>query len=314
MGLLADQQHGRHLGPFGPHGEIEDHAEQQRHDHIGDLGRQPRQIDDRQRLSSDGNAQQPAEQGRQIVMGGTREHETEAAVGMQRFEARTQPHEWGGSVGLVQFSHGFVDDLDQIAGSERNRRIDGDPGICCLLACIVAARLGDHVFEDGRLGLLFLGRAAAYQHGHQLLEIEQPTREFEIVHIEQFSRLAEGCGIFVMRVEQNDMGAVMGVEDRAQQQRHGAGLAGPGRADDGKMFGQEIVGDEKGRTRLILVDGSDPRVEYFRPSIDEPHIAGVGCRYRRAQLRINGNTTAKTRHAIRAHGRFAEQIDFQHGT
>ncbi len=61
-----------------------------------------------------------------------------------------------------------------------------------------------------------------------------------------------------MGVEQDDVRLRVLVEDRAQDQRGGAGLAGAGGAENGEVLAEQVVGLDHRRDGRVLSQRTDP--------------------------------------------------------
>ena len=76
--------------------------------------------------------------------------------------------------------------------------------------------------------------------GDQFLERQQPVRQLHVARIDDLAPLLEGGRIFVVRVEEDDVGIRILLEDRAQDQRRRARLARAGRPEDGEVLAEQV--------------------------------------------------------------------------
>ena len=212
MRLFADERQ-RHLA-FAPVREVEGHARQHRDDDVDDLGRQAGQLDDGDRLVVDRHAEDAAEHLRHAVVDGERaEHEGVAAVLRDGIDARAQLAV-GRKVALVlELAHALVDEAGEVGDAIGDGRVDGEAGLLghgaahrlvFASAAGAVARLGDgdQLLQDFDLGLA--GRIAD-QDLDDLLEVQEPERQLHVARADDLRPLAEGGGVFVVRVEQHDV-------------------------------------------------------------------------------------------------------------
>src|SRR6202012_1533232 len=146
------------------------------------------------------------------------------------------------------------------------------------------------------------------QHVDDLLEIEQPERQFQVARIEHQRALAEAAAIFVVDVEQEDTQDRPRLEDFVQQQRHAGRFADAGRAEHRKMLGQHFLDidiDDNGR---ILLQGAD--IDLVRPArrIDRAQLLVVDEVDGVADGRVIGDAALEFL-AVRGPQDFAEQVD-----
>ena len=237
-----------------------------------------------------------------------REHEGEAAVVVERFDPRLEPEIGRGGIGLFEPSHRVVENLRQVADPERHRRVDRDPGIGGEVAGVFAPRQRHRLLEDRRLRLLLLGGAAAHQRLDRFLVVEQPKRQLQIVDVDGLGAVAEGRCIFIVRVEQDDMGKGVGGDDRAQDQRDGAGFARSGGAEHGEMLGQQLVRQDVGGAIAIVIERTDADADRLRLDIDRREIRLARRHQRRAGNRVLRHAAAEAARAVRIAADLAQEI------
>ena len=130
-------------------------------------------------------------------------------------------------------------------------------GLAHVAAAGAVARLGhgDQVLQHLHLGLALL--RIADQHLDQLLEGEEPVGQLHVALADDLGPFAEGGRVLVVRIEQHHVGGRVLLQDGAQDQRGGAGLAGTGGANDGEMLAEQIIDADVGRDCRILPDATD---------------------------------------------------------
>jgi hypothetical protein len=125
-----------------------------------------------------------------------------------------------------------------------------------LVAALVGrvAQLGhrDEFAQDLDVGVAV--GLAADEDLHDLLEVQKPERQIEVVRGDDLGALAEAGGVFAVDVEQQDVGLRVADEDALQDQRHDARLAGAGGAQHGEVLAQQLVQLGHRRDRGVLVD------------------------------------------------------------
>ena len=90
------------------------------------------------------------------------------------------------------------------------------------------------------------------------------------------AHLAEGPMVLVVRIQQHDVPVLMLLQDLAQDQRHGAGLARAGRAQQSEMLAQKVVDRDAGRQAPVLMDAADPDLAGVRAGEDDLQILPIG--------------------------------------
>src|SRR3546814_5443753 len=88
----------------------------------------------------------------------------------------------------------------------------------------------------------------------------QPVGQLQVVGRHHLREAVEGVAVLVVRVQQHNMAEGMGAQDGVHHRGQRAGLARAGRAEDGEMLAQEIVGDQVGRPRAVLMQSADAHV------------------------------------------------------
>ncbi len=131
--------------------------------------------------------------------------------------------------------------------------------------------------------------------------------------VEHLGPLAEGLGILVVRVEHQHMRIRMLVQDRAQQQHHGAGLARAGRPQDAEMLAQQLVGQHMRGQRRVLVDDADLDRGLVRRGVDAGEV-GRGRRVDRPveRGRPGGAPAEGEEFAVLGDRGLADQRDLRH--
>ena len=147
-------------------------------------------------------------------------------------------------------------------------------------------RLGhrDQLLED--LRLLLDARPAAEEDVDDLLEIEQPERQQQILRADDVGEIAEALTVFVVRVDQEDAEVRLLLQDLGQDERDRRRLADAGGAEDGEMLAQQL---------LEIDVGGDCRIEPQTPdldglamldAVDDGDVAGAKARDEVADRRI----------------------------
>ena len=196
-------------------------------------------------------------------------------------------------VRVGQLSHRLLDQMHEVAEEVGTRRVHRDVGLAGGLPRIFAPRLGDGVLENGGLGFLLLGRAAAHQDADGLLEVEQPAGQVQGVDVDDLRQIAESGGILVVGIEQHDMGVGMGREHGAEDDRHGTGLARARGAEDGKIPAEQVIGLEIGGPCRVLAEAADPHMNAVRLAIDEVRDRAIGEGEGRTQGGVGGHPPAE---------------------
>ena len=130
-----------------------------------------------------------------------------------------------------------VDVGDQLAQRIGNRRVDGDVLGVLSGAGVFALGVDDLAAQDGGLNLAV--RPVAADHDlHDFLEIEQPVGQADVVRADHVAGHAEHVGVFVVRIEHDDVPVRVVLQDGAQDQRHRARLAGTCGAEDREMLAE----------------------------------------------------------------------------
>ena len=136
----------------------------------------------------------------------------------QRLQSRDEAQVRRRAVRVVQLTHRFVDQAEEIGSLVGHRRIDRDRCCCKVLGHETAPGGDNRILQNYRLGFLLLRGPAAHQNTHCLFEVEQPERKLEIVDIDEFGDVAERCAVFVMRIKQHNMRLFVLRQYRQQQQ------------------------------------------------------------------------------------------------
>ena len=122
-------------------------------------------------------------------------------------------------------------------------------------------RREDRLRDRDQLGqdLDFLVHAgpAAEEHVDDLLEIEQPERQLQVLRREHLRAVVEAVAVFVVRIDQEHAQVGPRVEDLAHQQRDAARLADAGGAEHREMLAHHVVDVDVGRDRLVLLQRAD---------------------------------------------------------
>src|SRR5215472_6872653 len=92
-----------------------------------------------------------------------------------------------------------------------------------------------------------------------------------------------------MWIQQYDVSIRTVVDDRSENRRESARFAGSGSADNAEMFSKELVGQNIGWDRAILVDRPHWGGGGFRAGINLREIFGAGEVDRLVQRRIRGD-------------------------
>ena len=112
---------------------------------------------------------------------------------------------------VLELAHAVVDQRHDVGDAVGHRRIGGVAGERILAEVdAVAAGIGrvlrlgerDQLGED--LHLLLDARTAAEEDVDDLLEIEQPERQAEVLRAHDVGEVAEAGGVFVVRIDQED--------------------------------------------------------------------------------------------------------------
>ena len=264
MGFLANERHGNLA--FAPQRKIECHAAQHRHDDVDDFGRNAGQLENGDRLAIDGNAEDAREDLRHAVDDGQRtEHEGVAAVLRNVVDAALQVAIGRQILFVFELTHALVDEARQIGNAVGHGCVDCetpliDNATADLLVFVAAAgaiaALGhrNEFLQDLDFRLTV---GIADQHLDGFFEIQEPQRQLHVARTDDLGPLGECRRVFVVRIEQHDMGVGILFQDGAQDQRRGARFSGAGRAQNSKVLAEQIVDIDHRCDRRVLTDASD---------------------------------------------------------
>ena len=160
------------------------------------------------------------------------------------------------------------------------------------------ARLGDgdQLLQDLDLGL---ARRIGDQHLDDLLEVEEPEGQLHVARADDLGPFAEGSGVLVVRIEQHDVRSRIALEDRAQDERRGARLAGAGGAEDGEVLAEQLVDADHGRDGGVLTDAADAH-RATRVAAEGGYQLGLGGdAHAIAERRIGGDAAGEYRRLAR---------------
>src|SRR6185295_15560409 len=141
----------------------------------------------------------------------------------------------------------------------------------------VAARLRVHALEPETIGVLVLGvdslrhrndfgenveffrhaGTAAEQHVHNLFEIKQPERQFQVARVEHQRAVAEAAAILVVDVKQEYPQIGPSPENLVQQQRNAGRFADAGGAEDREVLGKHFLDIDIGDDGSVLLQRAD---------------------------------------------------------
>ena len=183
--------------------------------------------------------------------------------------------------------------LDQLTEIVGDRRVYRDVLGGRLFSRELSFRGNDRFLEDSHLDFR-IGSSLPDDDLGDLLEIQKPVGQGELVRVDDIGGLAEHLEILVMGIEQYDMAVGMVGQDGPKNQRGGTGFARSGRSQDREMLAQQIVGRKIGGQVVVRMECADT------------HIRLVGSRvYPSALVRrrhedlvvehgVRGDTTLKT--------------------
>ena len=110
----------------------------------------------------------------------------------------------------------------------------------------------------------------------QLVEIQHPVRQFEVIGVDDLGAVREGAGIFVVGIEQQDVALRVLLDNGLKHQAGGAGLAAARRAQDRKVLAQQLVIDDVDRDLAVLVQRAHSRRLLARRRVDALQVGPVG--------------------------------------
>src|SRR5690348_4935798 len=172
-----------------------------------------------------------------------------------------------------------------------DRRIDGARLIEPLFREIGLLGGEDRVAED--FGLLRL-TVRAEDDFDDLLEIEQPKGKVQpVAGAEHEPLVAESGGVFAVRVDQHDMRVRVALDDGAKDRRDDARFARAGCPDDTEMLAEQLVREDIGRHRAVLMQGADPCRRNARPRIDLREVSRRGEVDRLVERRMGRDAAAE---------------------
>ena len=123
--------------------------------------------------------------------------------------------------------------------------------------------------------------------------------------------LAETCGIFVVRIDQQHVCQRIVPENGAQQQRDCAGLASAGGAQNGEMLAEKLIHFQHRRNRRVLgkLTNFDGRFVVMREGLAQFVLGGQVDLV--AEIGIGGDAAAESGvFAFVIHQQFADKIKF----
>ena len=248
------------------------------------------------------------------------EHELVARVVPDPVDPPHQPVMAHPRGAVLQPAHPLVDQPEQVLQLVGRRRVGGEAAVprrrppldADPLGPGLELRLGDRDQLGQDLGLLGRRRLAAVEDIQRLLEVEQPERQPQVLGADDVGPGPEGGAVLVVHVEHQhpEIGPHLDHlrQDRGDRRR----LADPGRADDGEMLRQHVVGVDVGRDRRILAqvpDGDRPRPGR---GIDQVQLRAAEHPRRVADRRILAHPAPEPRPAVRGPLDLPEQVDPRH--
>jgi hypothetical protein len=90
----------------------------------------------------------------------------------------------------------------------------------------------------------------------------------EIVDIDHLGSLSEYPSIFVVRIDQNDVGHRVVGENGRQEQAHGARFPGAGVPKYGKMLAQQVIDQDKRRLSRVMMERANSDIRTRKWSED----------------------------------------------
>ena len=121
--------------------------------------------------------------------------------------------------------------------------------------------------------------------------------------------VAESGGVFAVRVDQHDVRVRVALDDGAENRRNDAGFARTSRADDAEMLAEQLVRQNIGWHRAVLMQGADPCGRNAWPRIDLREVSGRGEIDRLVERRMGRDAPAeRALFAILFTQRFARQF------
>ena len=229
MRFLAHQQHRQPA--LAPHGQIEGQARDHRDHHVQNFRRHGGKVDHRDGTALARHAEQAGQNLAHRVLHRQRpEHEIVALVGDQAFDARLQAAIGQHELGAFQLAQLLVQPQHHVRHAEGRGRVDGNHhvGIVGLAqragtagGGFAVALLGLHHRVGQDFDFRVVMGVAADQRRHHFGEVQHPERQAEIVEIDWLDQTAKGGGIFVVHVQDHDMG--MGVIGQETLQDAGDG-------------------------------------------------------------------------------------------
>jgi hypothetical protein len=148
---------------------------------------------------------------------------------------------------------------------------------------------------------------AAEQDVHNLLEIEQPERQFQVARVEHQRAVAEAAAILVVDVEQEYPQVRPGFENLVEQQRNAGRFADAGGAEHREMLGKHLLDIDIGDDGAVLLQGADIDLVGAARRIDGAEVLGGDEVDGIADGRIVGHAALKL--GAVAAGNLTEQVD-----
>ncbi len=172
---------------------------------------------------------------------------------------------------------------------------------------VVALRLRDDFGKNDDF-LLDAG-AAGEEHVHELFEVEEPERQFQVARIEHQGSIAEAAPVLVVAIEQEEPKIRPRLEDLLQDQRDAARLADAGRAEDREMLVQHVVDVDVGADRGVLLQVADVDRVGAGDIVDQAQLIARDQRGRIADRRIVGDAALEMGLAVIALPDLAHHVE-----
>ena len=189
-----------------------------------------------------------------------------AGIVAERLDARDQPVVLDPRRAVLELAHAVVDVGDEIGDAVGDRGVGGIAAGRRLadedaLAARIGGELGlgdrDQLGED--LGLLLDAGAAAEEDVDDLLEVEQPEGQLEVLRADDVGHVAEAAGIFVVRIDEEDAQIGLLLKDLIEDQGDAGRLADAGRAENGEVLAEHLLEIDVGGNRLVELKAADRR-------------------------------------------------------
>ena len=129
-----------------------------------------------------------------------------------------------------------------------------------------------------------------------------------ITWAEHYSTIAKGAGVFIMGIQQYDMSVRALIDDGPEDRCEPTGFSRSGGADDAEMLAEQLIDQDIGRYRAILVNCADRSRNHLGAGINLGDILCRGEIDRLVERRIGGESALKVGDGVGV-SNFADKLE-----